>query len=67
MIPSLILAGGTVISSQTLIPAPFPSFMDSSWPKILGRITDTKIFEEEISGFDRKGKSKGPNHCLVNE
>ncbi|ORY76561.1 hypothetical protein BCR35DRAFT_332817 [Leucosporidium creatinivorum] len=57
--------GGTVTPSATLIPAPFPSFMDSAWPNVLERITDTGAFD--VFGVDAKGKKKAPNHCLVNE
>ncbi|GAA5918347.1 hypothetical protein JCM6882_007293 [Rhodosporidiobolus microsporus] len=59
--------GGTLLpSSGSLVPAPFPSFMDGSWPDVLGRIAETGVYDEWTKGAG-KGKERGPNHCLVNE
>ncbi|BGP27369.1 oxoglutarate/iron-dependent oxygenase [Rhodotorula toruloides] len=63
--------GGTVLpNSHSLIPAPFPPFMDGQWPDVLNRIAETGVFDElKAEGADRKGegKERGANHCLVNE
>ncbi|BGO95223.1 hypothetical protein NBRC10512_002987 [Rhodotorula toruloides] len=63
--------GGTVLpNSHSLVPAPFPAFMDGQWPDVLGRIAETGVFDElKAEGADLKGKGKerGANHCLVNE
>ncbi|GAA5866052.1 hypothetical protein JCM3774_000006 [Rhodotorula dairenensis] len=58
--------GGTVTPSGSLIPAPFPAFMDTAWPDILDRIAETGVYDE-WTGANAKGKERGPNHCLVNE
>ncbi|KAG0661647.1 hypothetical protein C6P46_003868 [Rhodotorula mucilaginosa] len=58
--------GGTVTPSGSLVPAPFPTFMDSAWPNVLDRIAETGVYDEWTGGKG-KGKERGPNHCLVNE
>ncbi|GAA5827765.1 hypothetical protein JCM11251_007664 [Rhodosporidiobolus azoricus] len=59
--------GGTLLpSSGSLVPAPFPSFMDGQWPDVLGLIAETGVYDEWTGGSG-KGKERGPNHCLVNE
>ncbi|BGP51474.1 hypothetical protein JCM10450v2_007416 [Rhodotorula kratochvilovae] len=58
--------GGTVLPSGSLIPSPFPAFMDNAWPNVLDRIAQLGVYDE-YSGSKGKGKERGPNHCLVNE
>ncbi|GAA6064334.1 hypothetical protein JCM10212_003579 [Sporobolomyces blumeae] len=59
--------GGTVLpNSGSLVPAPFPKFMDGEWPDVLDRIAQTGVYDEWSEGKG-KGKERGPNHCLVNE
>ncbi|GAA5863352.1 hypothetical protein JCM8547_006956 [Rhodosporidiobolus lusitaniae] len=59
--------GGTLLpSSGSLVPAPFPSFMDGQWPDVLGRIAETGVYDDRTGGKG-KGKERGPNHVLVNE
>ncbi|GAA5992985.1 hypothetical protein JCM10908_000784 [Rhodotorula pacifica] len=58
--------GGPVLPSGSLIPAPFPSFMDSTWPNVLDRIAETGVYDAWTGG-EGKGKARGANHCLVNE
>ncbi|GAA5891637.1 hypothetical protein JCM8208_007353 [Rhodotorula glutinis] len=58
--------GGTVLPSGSLVPSPFPSFMDGSWPDVLDRIAQLGVYDH-YSGGEGKGKARGPNHCLVNE
>lgn len=43
------------------MPAPFPTFMDSAWPHVLGRIAEIGVYDEWTSGKG-KGKERGPNH-----
>ncbi|GAA6036217.1 hypothetical protein JCM8097_006841 [Rhodosporidiobolus ruineniae] len=63
--------GGTLLpSSGSLVPAPFPPFMDAQWPNVLDRIAGTGVYDEwtkEAKEKGLKGKEIGPNHCLVNE
>ncbi|GAA5943058.1 uncharacterized protein JCM15063_006288 [Sporobolomyces koalae] len=59
--------GGTILAkNNTLIPSPFPPFMDGEWPDILDRIAETGVYDEWTLG-QGSGKQRGPNHCLVNE
>ncbi|GAA5933839.1 hypothetical protein JCM3775_000301 [Rhodotorula graminis] len=58
--------GGTVLPSGSLVPSPFPSFMDSAWPNVLDRIAQLGVYDA-YSGGEGTGKDRGPNHCLVNE
>lgn len=53
--------GGTLLpKSGSLIPAPFPSFMDGQWPDVLTRIAETGVYDEWTGG---EGSSLGgPNH-----
>lgn len=50
-------AGGLLTANKTLLPTPFPKFMDAEWPRVLGRITDTGAFDR----YGGQGKSRGPN------
>lgn len=54
-------AGGTVTPSGSLVPAPFPTFMDSAWPHVLDRIAETGVYDG-WTGNKGKGKERGPNH-----
>ncbi|GAA5838987.1 hypothetical protein JCM9279_002558 [Rhodotorula babjevae] len=58
--------GGTVLPSGSLVPSPFPAFMDGAWPNVLDRIAQLGVYDA-YSGGEGKGKERGPNHCLVNE
>ncbi|GAA5864827.1 hypothetical protein JCM1840_004917 [Sporobolomyces johnsonii] len=58
--------GGTVLPSGSLVPAPFPGFMDGQWPDVLERVAETGVYDQWTGGTG-KGKERGANHCLVNE
>ncbi|GAA5965623.1 hypothetical protein JCM21900_006608 [Sporobolomyces salmonicolor] len=58
--------GGTVLPSGSLVPAPFPGFMDDQWPNALGRVAETGVYDQWTGGTGT-GKERGANHCLVNE
>ncbi|GAA5829528.1 hypothetical protein JCM3770_006086 [Rhodotorula araucariae] len=53
--------GGTVLPSGSLIPSPFPPFMDSAWPNVLDRIAQLGVYDE-YSGGKGRGRERGPNH-----
>lgn len=54
-------AGGTVLPSGSLVPSPFPAFMDGAWPNVLDRIAQLGVYDA-YSGGEGKGKERGPNH-----
>jgi hypothetical protein len=58
--------GGTILpKSNTLIPSPFPKFMDQEWPNVLGRISETGVYKEFCSSTATTSSDpleRGPNH-----
>lgn len=54
--------GGTLLpKSGSLVPAPFPTFMDGQWPDVLGRIAETGVYDEWTEG-EGSAIERGANH-----
>ncbi len=51
--------GGTVTSSGALIPAGVPDFVNTKWPNLFDRITQTGAFDQF---GEQVGVPRGPNH-----
>lgn len=54
---TLWILGGTVLKSGTLLPTPFPPFMDRAFPRVLSRIKDTGAFNQFGDGPNHVGNS----------
>jgi len=63
IVPPPRRAGGTVLPSGSLVPSPFPAFMDGAWPNVLDRIAQLGVYDVYSGGEgEGKGKERGPNH-----